>query len=95
MGIGDKVKSEGMKFGMKAFSKLMEDPQRADRVMKAVSTAQNAKAVVDDTTHKLLNASNLIAAKDLDDLSKQAGRIKREAKKAAALLDDIEARLAG
>ena len=39
MGIGDKLKGEGMKLGMKAMGKLMESPERAEAVMKAVQSA--------------------------------------------------------
>lgn len=93
MGIGDKVKNEGMKLGMKAVGKLMEDPQRAARLMKAVESVQKGREQLDDTTHRLLNAGQVAAADDVKDLSRQAGKLKREAKKILALLDDIEARL--
>jgi hypothetical protein len=95
MGIADRVKSEGVKLGMKAMGKLMEEPARAEKLMKAVETAQKTKDKVDETTHRLLNASNLIAADDLKDLSKHAGRLKREAKKVLAQLDALEQKLGG
>jgi hypothetical protein len=91
--IASKVKSEGMKLGMKAMGKLMEDPARAESLMKAVETAQKTKERVDMTTHRLLNAGNLVAADDVKDLSKQVGRLKREAKKIIAQIDAIERKL--
>jgi len=93
MGIGKKVKSEGLKLGMKAVGKLMEDPDRATKVMQAVEQVQKGKEAVDETTHRLLNLGQVAAASDLKAVSKDAGRIKRELKKALALLDDIEAKL--
>jgi hypothetical protein len=93
MGIGKKVKSEGLKLGMKAVGKLMEDPDRATKVMRAVEQVQKGKEAVDETTHRLLNLGQVAAASDLKAVSKDAGRIKRELKKALALLDDIEAKL--
>jgi hypothetical protein len=93
MGIGDKVKSEGFKLGMKAVSRIMEDPDRANRVMKAVEKVQRGKEAVDETTHRLLNLGQLAAASDIKELSRQAGRLKRNAKKILATIDDIEAAL--
>jgi hypothetical protein len=93
MGIGKKVKSEGLKLGMQAVGKLMEDPDRAAKLMKAVEQVQKGKEAVDETTHRLLNLGQLAAAADVKQVSRDAGRIKRELKKALALLDDIEAKL--
>lgn len=93
MGIGKKVKSEGFKLGMKAMGKLMEDPERANKLMKAVEQVQKGKEAVDETTHRLLNLGQCAAAADLKQVSRDAGRVKRELKKALALLDDIEAKL--
>jgi hypothetical protein len=93
MGIGKKVKSEGFKLGMKAMGKLMEDPERANKLMKAVEQVQKGKEAVDETTHRLLNLGQFAAAADLKQVSRDAGRVKREIKKALALLDDIEAKL--
>ena len=95
MGIGDNVKSEGMKLGMKAVGKLMEDPDRATKLMKAVEQVQKGKEAVDETTHRLLNFGQLAAASDLKEVSRQAGKVKRELKKILAQLDDIEAKLDG
>ncbi len=93
MSISKKVKSEGMKLGMKAVGKLMEDPERATKLMKAVEQVQKGKEAVDETTHRLLNLGQLAAASDVKQVSRDAGRIKRELKKALAVLDDIEAKL--
>lgn len=93
MGIGKTVKNEGIKLGMKAMGKLMEDPDRATKVMKAVESVQKGKEAVDDTTHRLLNFGQLAAAADIKQLSRDAGKLKRELKKALAILDDVEAKL--
>ena len=70
MGISDKVKSEGMKLGMKAVGKLMEDPERATKLMKAVEQVQKGKEAVDETTHRLLNLGQLAAASDLKEIGR-------------------------
>ena len=93
MGLSDKMKSQGMKLGMKAVGKLMEDPDRASKLMKAVEQVQKGREAVDETTHRLLNLGQFAAASDLKEVYRQAGKLKRELKKALAHLDDIEAKL--
>ena len=93
MGIGKTFKKEGLKLGMKAVGKLMEDPDRATAVMKAVEQVQKGKEAVDETTHRLLNFGQVAAADDIKQISRDAGKLKRELKKALAILDDIEAKL--
>jgi seryl-tRNA synthetase len=93
MGIGDKVKSEGLKMGMKAMSKLMESPERAEKMMKAVETVQRSRERVDETAARLLNLSQLPSKDDVRELSRQAGRLRRQMKKIMAALDDLEAKL--
>ncbi len=92
MSISDKMKSEGLKLGMKAMGKLMQSPERAEKVMKAVETVQRSKERVDDTTHRLLNLGQLPAKDDVKALTRQAGRLRRQAKKILAALDDLEER---
>ena len=87
------LKDRGMQLGMKAVGKLMEDPSRAEKLMKAVERVQKGKEQVDDAAGRLLNLTQLPAASDLKDLSRQAGRLRREAKKILALLDDVDAKL--
>lgn len=93
MSISKRVKSEGLKLGMKAMSKLMESPDRAEKMMKAVETVQRSKERVDETAARLLNMSQLPSKDDMRDLSRQAGRLRRQTKKILAALDDIEAKL--
>jgi len=93
MGIGDKVKNEGMKAGMKAMSKLMESPDRAQKVMKVIEGVQKSKERVDETTATLRNIQQLPSKEDVKELSRKVGRLKREGKKILALIDDIEERL--
>jgi len=93
VGVTKKLKSEGMKLGMKAMSKLMEDQQRAEKVMKAVETVQKSRERMDETAARLLNLSQLPSKEDIRELSRQAGRLRRETKKILAALDDLEERL--
>jgi hypothetical protein len=87
------LKDRGVAFGMKALSKLMEDPDRAEKLMKAMQTVQQGREKVDDAAAALLNLGQLPAASDLKELSRQAGRLKREGKRVLSLLDDLEQKL--
>jgi hypothetical protein len=84
------LKEKGMALGMKAMGKLMEDPARAEKLMKAVERVQKGREKVDDAAARLLNLSQLPAASDLKELSRQAGRLKREAKRILSLLDELD-----
>jgi hypothetical protein len=89
MSVSKKVKSEAMKAGMKAMSKLMESPDRAEKVMKAFQTAQQSKEKANEVTQRLLHLSQLPSRDDVRDLSRQAGRLRRQAKKILASLDRL------
>ncbi|MCC7070904.1 MAG: hypothetical protein IT383_06255 [Deltaproteobacteria bacterium] len=85
------LKEKGMQLGMKAVGKLMESQERAERVMKAVQTVQKGREVVDETAARLLNLSQLPSKADIKELGRQAGRLRREAKKILAELDELDA----
>jgi hypothetical protein len=87
------LKDKGMAFGMKAMGKLMEKPERAERVMKAVQSVQKGREAVDEAAARVLNLSQLPAKSDMKELGRQAGKLKREAKKILALIDEIEAKV--
>lgn len=93
MSISKRVKTEGLKLGMKAMSKLMESPDRAEKMMKAVEMVQRSKESVDETAARLLNMGQLPSKEDVRELSRQAGRLRRQTKKILAALDDLEAKL--
>ena len=87
------IKEKGMQLGMKAMGKLMESPERAEKVMKAVQSVQKGREVVDETAARLLNLSQLPSKGDLKELGRQAGRLRRAAKKILAELDELDAKL--
>ena len=90
-GIADKVKSEGMKLGIKAVSKVLESPDRAEKIMQAFQTVQKSQEKLEGTAQRLLNLGNLPSKDDIKDLTRKAGRLRREAKKILAVLDQIDA----
>ena len=86
-GIADKVKQEGMKLGIKAVSKVLESPERAEKIMQAFQTVQQSQEKIEGTAQKILNLGNLPSKEDLKSLTRRAGRLRREAKKILATLD--------
>ena len=87
------IKDRGIKLGMKAVGKLLEKPERADSVMRAVQKVQGAREKVDATTARLLNLSNIPSREDIKGLSRRIGKLRRQGKKILASIDDIEALL--
>ena len=86
-GIADKVKQEGMKLGIKAVSKVLESPERAEKIMQAFQTVQQSQEKIEGTAQKLLNLGNLPSKEDIKNLTRRAGRLRREAKKILSSLD--------
>ena len=75
---------------MKAMGKIMESPDRAEKVVKAMQSVQEVKGRVDDTAARLLHLGQLPSREDFSELSATAGKLRRQSKKILALLDDIE-----
>ena len=91
-GIADKVKQEGMKLGIKAVSKVLESPERAEKIMQAFQTVQQSQEKIEGTAQKILNLGNLPSKDDVKALTRRAGRLRREAKKILASLDAMSNR---
>ncbi len=93
MTIRKKIKSEGVRVGMKAMSKIMESPDRAETVMKVLQGVQKGRERFDETTGAVLNLGQIPSKDDVKQLSREVGRLKREAKKIMVAIEDIEERL--
>lgn len=94
-GIADKMKNEGMKLGIKAVSKVLESPERAEKIMQAFQTVQKSQEKLEGTAQRLLNIGNLPSKDDVKDLSRRVGRLRREAKKILAALEELETKTNG
>lgn len=92
-GLKDRIRDEGLKIGMKAVSKLMEDPQRAQRVMDAVQKVHSSKESLEGVTGRLRNLADLPSRTDFQELGKMVGRLRREVKKLKGRLEDLSERL--
>lgn len=93
MGIRGKIQKEGVRVGMKAMSKIMESPDRAEKVMKVLQGVQKGREKLDETTGNILHMGQIPSKDDVKQLSREVGRLKREAKKIMVAIEDIEERL--
>lgn len=88
-GMKERIREESMKFGMKAMSKLMEDPERAEKVISAVQKVQTGRAQLDETTAKLRNLADLPSREDFKAMGKRVGKMRREMRKLTHQLEGI------
>ncbi|MBI5495373.1 MAG: hypothetical protein HY904_10145 [Deltaproteobacteria bacterium] len=88
-GVKQKLRDEGLKLGMKAMSKLMEDPDRAQKLMTAVQKVQDGKQSLDETTARLRNTAGLPSREDFKTMGKRVGKLRRDVRKLASQLDGV------
>ena len=79
-----RLREQGIQAGIKAVSKLMDDPRRADFVAGAVQQLQTGKQALDDVTGKIRNFAELPSRDDLAELSRLSSRLRREVKRLSA-----------
>lgn len=94
-GVGERIRDEGLKLGMKAVSLLVVDPARAEVLVGALHKVQAGRDNLEQVTGRLRNLAVLPSRTDLQDLGKRVGRLRREAKKLKGRLEDLADRLPG
>ena len=85
----DRIRDEGLKLGMKAVSKIMESPERAQKLMTAVQKVQSGKETLDQTTARLRNVVDLPSREDFKELGKRLGKLRREVRKLHSQLEGV------
>ena len=75
--------------GMRAMTKLFEDPRRADAIAKAVGGLQKAKEALDEAQEKALRAAGLVTREDLKEAGKRLSALKRKVREVADELDKL------
>jgi polyhydroxyalkanoate synthesis regulator phasin len=89
---GDVAKTVGERaaeLGMKAMSKLFEDPKRAEAIAKAIGGLQQAKAAIDDAQEKALRAAGLVTREDFKSAGKRLSALKRRVRDLTDELDSL------
>ncbi len=88
-GVKERIREEGLKLGMKAVGALMEDPDRAQKVMTAVQKVQEGRQTLDETTARLRNLADLPSREDFKDMGKRVGKLKRDVRKLQGTLEAL------
>jgi hypothetical protein len=83
------LKNRGMEMGMKVVSRMLEDPDRAKKVIGVVTKVQRGKERLDDTTHRALNAGHLPSSEDMARIARHVGALRREVRRLKTRLESI------
>ena len=75
--------------GMKAMTKLFEDPKRAEAIAAAIGGLQKAKAAIDEAQEKVLRAAGLVTREDFKGAGKRLSALKRRCRELAEELDQL------
>jgi hypothetical protein len=75
--------------GMKAMTKLFEDPKRAEAIAAAIGGLQKAKAAIDEAQEKALRAAGLVTREDFKGAGKRLSALKRRCRELAEELDQL------
>jgi hypothetical protein len=81
--------------GMKAMTKLFEDPKRAEAIAAAIGGLQKAKAAIDEAQEKALRAAGLVTREDFKGAGKRLSALKRRCRELAEELDQLLERKKG
>lgn len=84
-----KMRDEMLKLGMKGMSRLLEDPDRAQKVMTAVQKVQSGRESLDETTARIRNMANVPSREDFKAMGKRVGKLKREIRRLQGQLESL------
>jgi hypothetical protein len=65
------LRERATEVGLKAMSKLFEDPRRAEAIARAVGGLQKAKQAIDEVQEKALKAAGLVTREDFKDAGRR------------------------
>lgn len=88
-------KKKGLALGLKVASRVLDDPDRAKRVMEVVSQVQRGKARLDQTAQRVLNAGNIPSLEDLERIGRHVGALRREMRRLKTRLEAIRRKVEG
>jgi hypothetical protein len=84
------LKDRALELGFKAMGKLMEDPGRAQKVGRALETAQKTLATIDATQTRALHAAGIAAKDDFKAAGKRVKALRERAESLGEKLARIE-----
>src|SRR5258708_29741390 len=83
------LRERATEVGLKAMSKLFEDPRRAEASARAVGGLQKAKQAIDEVQEKALKAAGLVTREDFKDAGRRLSALKRRCRDLAEELDQL------
>lgn len=83
------VRERAAELGMKAMSKVFENPKRADVIASAIGKIQQGKAALDGAQEKALRAAGLVTREDFKTVGKRLSALKRLGKELDEKLDSL------
>jgi hypothetical protein len=83
------LRERATEVGLKAMSKLFEDPRRAEAIARAVGGLQKAKQAIDEVQEKALKAAGLVTREDFKDAGRRLSALKRRCRDLAEELDQL------
>ena len=88
------VKDKAAGLGMKVMNDIMNDPQKAQKLAKAMGAYQKGRESVRDSQEKLLHSVGLPTAGDVDALTSRISKVRRRIKALTTRLGKVQGRLA-
>ena len=83
------VREQAAELGLKAMSKLFEDPKRAESIAKAIGGLQQAKQAIDEAQERARRAAGLVTREDFKSAGKRLSALKRRVRDLADDLDTL------
>ena len=90
MGLRSRIRRRAMSLGTKAFTALMSDEKRAQRVANAIETAQRGKAAIDKAERQLLHTLGFASKDDYDELTRATAALANQLRELEKKLDQID-----
>ncbi|MBS2024230.1 MAG: hypothetical protein JST92_17655 [Deltaproteobacteria bacterium] len=83
------VREHATDLGMKAVSKLLEDPKRAEAFGKAMGGLMQAKEAFEEAQERARKAAGLVTREDFKAAGKRLSALKRRVRDLANELDEV------
>jgi hypothetical protein len=87
--MGKTVKERAAELGLRAMTKLFQDPARSEAIGRAISGLQQAKQALDDAQERALKAAGLPTREDFKAAGKRISALKRRVKELTQELEKV------
>ncbi len=88
------MKDKATNLGMKVMNDIMTDPEKAQKLAKAMGAYQKGRDSVRESQEKLLHSVGLPTTGDVEGLTKRISKVRRRIKDVSKRLGKVQGRLA-